>query len=75
MIKDEEKFQVGDYIGFNIFGTDLRGTGEVLGKALEGICPMWIVLIDERPTDTMRKIKEKALIIQENFMTLMERKK
>lgn len=61
----KEKFEIGDNVKFNVFGTDLTGTGEILGKALGGLCPMWIVLINERGTTYMKKIKEKALLIQE----------
>lgn len=68
----QEKFQIGNHIKFDVFGTDLRGTGKILGKGLGGICPMWIVLIEERPTDEMKNIEEKAILVQENFITKIE---
>lgn len=61
----KEKFEIGDNVKFNVFGTDLTGTGEILGKGISGLCPMWIVLINERGTTYMKKIIEKALLIQE----------
>ena len=67
----EEKFNIGDIVKFDISGTELSGTGEVLGKASNGICPTWIVLIKDRYTEKILGIKEKALVVQENFMEIL----
>jgi hypothetical protein len=70
---ENEKFQIGDSVYFDVFGTELKGTGEILGKALGGICPMWMVLIKDRPTEEMKQLKEKALIVQENFIVKIDK--
>jgi hypothetical protein len=64
----KEKFQVGDYVKFDIWGSNIRGTGRILGKGLGGLAPMWIILIDERPTDEMKNLVEKAILVQENVI-------
>ena len=64
----KEKFKVGEYIEFDIIGSELRGTGEILGMSSLGLAPMWIVLIRERHTEEMMQLVEKALSVQECFI-------
>ena len=67
-----DKFNVGDIIKFDIEGTELKGTGEILGKASNGIIPHWIVLLKDRYTKEIIELSEKGLVIQENLISLLK---
>jgi len=70
----QDKFRTGDHIKFDIKGTDLQGTGEILGRATDKfvIAPMWIVMLDKKLVHMNEEREEKAIIVQEVFITKEE---
>jgi hypothetical protein len=61
-----ESFEIGQKVKFEIKGTDIRGTGEILGRATRGaLLEAWIVLIKERNSEYMKSIPEKAVVIND----------
>ncbi len=72
-----KEFEIGDKVEFgtNLSSKipDIEGVGEILALAHDQpYCKSWIVLIIRRDTEFLKKRPEKALIILESQMKILE---
>lgn len=73
MIEEKSEFKIGNIVRFN--EADLQGTGEILGLAYDyPLCKGWIVGIITRDTEFLQNRPEKAWIVIESQMKIIEKK-
>lgn len=64
------EFNIGQNVRVNIASKEsIQFNGKILGKAnANSIVKMWIVSLDEPLNDYTKTIKEKAIVVQANFI-------